>query len=330
MNIWHYIIMWAEVVLATGLLYFRFCLYESEEGRLQSALAEVWIRTADRSESTRERFARLLAESARLSARFFDLLLGPRLLSLRAISTYGFLILVSGTMTNAIIKLIHPDIPNNFTQKLTSFTGTAAVLLIFFYVALAPVTIRRRWGKAVPVAVFVLIQIIFVFLHQYSPLASFWAVIALDYLWLLIVRRQIELALRSASKWRHVLILIGGLSVSVACFVVFPGKYHPGLISDEWLWSQSEFVIGTSFGLSDSRFCIAAVSLIQVSVIAFGFLNWMVWSFLSRLIYAAERYEFFRQRKWFATLGIALLVHAASGGGWIKTMVEAVGKSVSG
>ena len=84
------------------------------------------------------------------------------------------------------------------------------------------------------------------------------------------------------------------------------------------------------FELSDSRFCFAVISLVQLGVLAFGFLNWMAWSFLSRIIYAAERYQFFRERKWFATIGIALLIHSASGGGWIKTLVETIGKTVAG
>jgi hypothetical protein len=331
MNIWHFVITWTEVGIALALLYFRFCLYESEEGRLQSALADVWIRTADRSESTRARLRRLLTESARLSLHFFDLLLGPQLLSFRAMSTFGFLIVISGTMTNALLLLIQTHyvatvLPFDLHHRWADLGRVAFVSLVFFYVALAPVTIHKRWAKYLPVAGFLLLQIGILLTRTYLV----WVVFALDYLWLLAIRRQIKQALLSNSTWRHVLVLVGGLIVTVACFVVLPGKYHEGLILDAWVWSQSDDMKGAIFLLSDSRFCIAAVSLIQLCIIAFGFLTWAIWSILSRVIYAAERYEFFRQRKWFAVLGVTLLAHAASGGGWIKTIVETIGKTATG
>ena len=87
------------------------------------------------------------------------------------------------------------------------------------------------------------------------------------------------------------MVLVGGLIVTVACFVLFPGKYHEGLILNNWVWTQSDDMKGAIFLLSDSRFCIAAVSLIQLCIIAVGFLIWAMWLILSRVIYAAERYR---------------------------------------
>jgi hypothetical protein len=331
LDIWHFVTTWTEVGLALALLYFRFCLYESEEGRLQSALADVWIRTADRSESTRARLRRLLTESARLSLHFLDLLLGPKLLSFRALSTFGFLIMVSGAMTNALLRLIQTRyvatvLPLDLHHRWADIGVVAFVSLVFFYFALAPVTIHKRWAKYLPVAGFLLIQILIVVTHTYLV----WVVFALDYLWLIAIRREIEQALRSNSTWRHVLVLVGGLIVTVACFVLFPGKYHEGAILNDWVWTQSDDMKGAMFLLSDSRFCIAAVSMMQLCIIAVCFLIWAMWLILSRVIYAAERYEFFRQRKWFGTLGVALLVHAASGGGWIKTIMETIAKTGPG
>jgi hypothetical protein len=68
MDIWQLIIKPAELIFGIALLYFRFCLYETEEGHLQNSLIDLWIRISDKSDSARKRFERLLEESARVYA----------------------------------------------------------------------------------------------------------------------------------------------------------------------------------------------------------------------------------------------------------------------
>src|SRR6202030_697964 len=102
MDIWQLIIKPAEIIFGIGLLYFRFCLYETEEGHLQNSLIGLWIRISDKSDSARKRFERLLEQSARLSERFFDALLGPRLFSLRALSISGCLLYLSLRVSYAL------------------------------------------------------------------------------------------------------------------------------------------------------------------------------------------------------------------------------------
>jgi hypothetical protein len=46
---------------------------------------------------------------------------------------------------------------------------------------------------------------------------------------------------------------------------------------------------------------------------------------LSRIVYAAERYEFFKERKWFATAEAALLLHSVVGIDWIHNLSEHFG-----
>ena len=233
MLIWHYLITFAEVVVALSLLYFRFCLYESEEGHLQSALADMWVRSADHSESTRAKFGRLLVESARVSVAFVDSLLGPRLLSIRAVLTYGCLILIGGMQTNALIQEIAATLTTDIHQKLVGFGVLIVAILLFFFVALAPVTIKKRWAQFVPMIVYLLFLTGLLVTRTYTLLVAIGAVLAVDYLWVLFIRRQLEGALRRASRVRHLMILVEGLVVSVAFFITVPGKYHPGLIADE-------------------------------------------------------------------------------------------------
>jgi hypothetical protein len=325
MEFWHGIFRWIEVAIALGLLYFRFCLYETEEGHLQNALAEIWIRISDRS----DRFQRFLVESAQLSQRFFDALLGPRLLSLRAVSISGCLLYISSRISmalhsgyNAYSRRDHHDL---FFES-----GVLTIVLIALLIPLAPVILRKkRWPSFLPIAIFLATQIALVVTRDFNGLAMIWIAIALDYLWLLTVRRGTEWALRGGSIWRHILNVIVGLAATALFFIVLPGYSHHGLVSRDWLTSLSPSIADIVLFQGDARFFIAGVSLIQLCVIAFGFLNWILWLILSRVIYAAQRYELFRERKLFGTFGFALLVHAA-GAGWIKNVVEVFEKAVAG
>jgi hypothetical protein len=155
-------------------------------------------------------------------------------------------------------------------------------------------------------------------------------IITVDVLWLFYIRRGTRWAFRNGGIWRHILMIIGGAAATVLFFVAFPGdaRHHHGLISREWLLNHVPSVTPPILLLSDARFFIAAVSLVQLVVITIGFLNWIVWPILSRVVYAAERKQVFRERKLFETFGFALLIHAASGGGWIKKILELLDKAV--
>jgi hypothetical protein len=156
MDVWQNIIKWIEVAVALALLYFRFCLYETEEGHLQNALAGAWIRISDRS----ERFERLLAESAQLSRRFFDALLGPRLMSLRAISISGCLLYISSRMSVVLLRSGYDAYSRRDERDLLFQLGVLIVVVITLLIPLAPVIIRKkRWPVYIPITIFLFSQI---------------------------------------------------------------------------------------------------------------------------------------------------------------------------
>jgi hypothetical protein len=310
MDLWEEVIKWTEVAVAIALLYFRFCLYETEEGHLQNALAEAWIRISDISDSARKRFERLLAESGRLSQSFFNSLLGPRLLSLRAISISGCLLWISSRMSNTVLGSGYNAYTRRDLHDLYYQFGELIIILISLLIPLAPLIIRKRWAPYIPIAIFLAMQLGSIAGAAYEFLANIWIAIAVDYLWLLAVRRGTQWALRKGSIWRHMLVIASGVAATVVFFMILPG-HHRGLISRDWLDAVPPTVADIILFQSDARFFIASVSLIQLCVMVFGFLNWIIWPILSRVVYAAERHQVFRERKLFATFGIALLLHAA-------------------
>jgi hypothetical protein len=319
MDIWQLIIKPAEITFGVALLYFRFCLYETEEGHLQNSLIDLWIRISDKSDSARKLFERLLKESARLSERFFDALFGPRLLSLRALSISVCLLYLSYRLSVTLFGSYFDSYRRHDLRGRLYYLGVLFVLMGFLWCTLFLARFRNRWVTLMPLAGLVLVI---------GELIQFWVVIFVDFLWLVYIRRGTHWALRNGGIWRHILMVMGGAVVAVVCFLVFPGEAHNALISREWLLNRVPSVTPQILFLSDSRFFIAAVSLVQLVIIALGFLNWIVWPILSRVVYAAERNQFFRERKLFATFGFALLIHAASGGGWIKKTLELLNKAV--
>ena len=329
MGVWQFILKPAEIILGIALLYFRFCLYETEEGHLQNALIDLWIRIAEKSASARKRFERLLEESARLSERIFVALFGPRLLSLRALLISVFLLYASSRTSATLFGPYYDSYTRRelrdfvFEQAVLLFTLGTVSIVVFAAVRLNRVTIKSRWGKRLDTIITLALLVLCI-----GPIIQFWAIILLDYLWLVYIRRGTHWALRRGGIWRHLLMVIGGAVATVVCFAVFPGRAHSGLISREWLLNHVPSVTPQIIFLSDSRFFIAAVSSVQLGIIALGFLNWVVWPILSRIAYAAERNQFFRERKLFAIFGFALLVHAAGGGGWVKNILELLARSV--
>ena len=207
------------------------------------------------------------------------------------------------------------------------------VLVVFLLICLSPVLIRKRWATYIPITLFFLLQISYITSppEHYGEIAALWIAITLNLLWLLAIRRSTEWALRNGSIWRHVLVVMSGVTVSVVCCFILPGRSHNGLLSSDWLNSDSPAspVVDIILFQSDARFFVAAISLVQLGVMTFGFLNWIIWPILSRAVYAAERYQFLRERKLFASVGIAILVNAATGGGWVKKIVDLLAKAVS-
>ena len=76
-----------------------------------------------------------------------------------------------------------------------------------------------------------------------------------------------------------------------------------------------------------SRLFIAGVSLVQVAALGVAFIHWAIWPLMSRLVYAVERYEVLKTRRFFGTMGAGLLIHASAGTQWIAGILEALGLS---
>jgi hypothetical protein len=59
-------------------------------------------------------------------------------------------------------------------------------------------------------------------------------------------------------------------------------------------------------------------------LLLFAFGHWLVWPAMSRAVYAAERYNFLKERRWFGTLGGILLADAVTGTAWLAEIAKSL------
>jgi len=313
----------AEITFGIALLYFRFFLYESEEGYLENALVNLWISIADRADNTRERLTKLLEESARISQRLFGRVFGAKLLSFQASAVSCAF---AWTSVSALAVLL-PANQNKRDVLLACAIGNSIA-------GIAPAMIQKSWA-----AIFPCITAAFMFLAcgyaLFSGqkidnealgivlLLSIPVVPFIDIAWLVGCRLGSRWAMRHRGVIRHVVVILCGVMVGLGSLAFsLSGEAK----MDFWRVAQA-------FGLPDlvgvfilslalTRIFLAAVSLVQFSVLLVGFGNWIVWPLLSRLVYAAERFKVFKERKFFGTFGGALLLHASGGTNWLLSVIK--------
>jgi hypothetical protein len=310
-----------EIVFALTLFYLRYCLYETEEGKLENALVDLWIRVSSMADSTRTRCERLLRETARISRGILNRLFGSDLISLKAIS-----VSIALSVSSFYIVEMQADSSSGARHRAT----IAAVLAV---IALAPAVINRRWttylaifsGLAAAAWIGWLIK------STNSPhirqILSTVVVMSflVDVMWLIAVREGLTWAARRDGLLPPVAALLLTSAVGLGTFLLLP-TFRDNATQDWWAdhISNSYMVVWLEF-LGSSRLFVAAVSFLQVVVLAISLSHWIIWPFLSRVVYAAARYQSFRERKFFTTIGTAILVHATGGVEWLMEAFKALG-----
>ena len=226
MNLWPT----AERVGGIVLLYLRFGLYETEEGRLHSYLTDLWVRVSDMNDSTRKRLARLLGETARLSVLMLDHVFGPRLFSVQA-AVVSVNFAFSAIIVVATSALFHYPIDRvEATQILLA--------VVFLSAALAPVLIRRTWAVWIPLAVATVACVynaVAILVKDsaspYSFLLVFTAVVIAapiaDFLWLVLFRLGVKRSMETPNMLpRAATLVLFGLA-GLGSFLIAPDVRYP-------------------------------------------------------------------------------------------------------
>jgi hypothetical protein len=318
----------AEVLIGALLLYLRFFLYESEEGRLQNALTDLWIRVEDHSQNVSRRFSQLLTETALLANRFFDRIFGSRLLSWRALCVSTYFGFGSAILFLALIEV-------------TGGTGWASIpAAIFIVLGLLPVFTSRPSAPYPAILLGALILfvclgfMVFLLIEVRMPLE--WKLLLLgiaflaaaipslvEFLWVAVYRLALRKSTRSdhwrSSLWRQCASLILSLAASAAAMML-PGLVIGSLPMDQPDTPFTYAFIGLAFALM-ARLFLTLVTMAHATTLAILLAHRVVWPALSRLVYAAERFKIFRERTLFGTVGTAFMIKGLGGWSWMLDFV---------
>ena len=321
----------SELLIGLLLLYLRFGLYEPQEGKLQDRLAALWIQIEDYSPTLQLRVSRLLTETARLTLNAFDRSFGPRLVSLRSISTSVVLIHFS---TRAVALLLNMAglmgrEPLPWPAHLLLLGSGGLVILTFLQ--------DRKWCRIVILCAAALMvgQLCAQFVletirNDYSApqlggyVAGYFAMIAVEILWLgvqrYLLRRATSLP-ESDAKVLHIATLMSLSSLIALAMVGGPLYVRHDVFrpSDVLRWGSGfpgAFLILVTY----SRFAAVIISIVQLTILIVLLVQRTLLPLLSRIVYSLERHKVFRERTLFGPIGAALIVDAVGG----KAIFEAI------
>jgi len=306
------------------LLYAGLFLTETEEGKLQNRLEELWIRVDDFQSKALNRQAALLRQVSRLSADGMTRIFGQKLLSLKSVASCLCFAVSSVFLAIGFFAPQAEPFPSWLTLTGGIIFGLLGFSQILRYagVALVMLSIITTLGYAffVPPAESVGISIFSTLGIMVGALAMICSV-ALTRWSLGLASKTSNPATIFAVVLANIVLavsLVGPMLVGVFADRIFPR--WPGLAKHLVVrWRHMDFV----FGASGTTLFAAALALVVVLVLLSALLHRIVWPAISRTIYAAHRYGLVKP-KWFRKLGIACLIFSWPNNFLVKGIVKAL------
>ena len=145
-----------------------------------------------------------------------------------------------------------------------------------------------------------------------------------DFIWLVAVRAGTQWVANGSGTWRHALVILICAAAALGSFAGFAeieswdSSDSAGVVYEPPYLTVSRTII---FWGGASRFFLVSISIVQLVVLLVAFAHWVIWPLLSRAVYAADRYQFFKERKFFGTIGVVLIGHAAAGT-WLADAIK--------
>lgn len=300
-------------------LYLKFALYESEEKDLQNRLVDLWCRIDEKAELAREVLTGLMKETARITLKIFDRIFGIKIVSVQSVS-----VSISIVFSSIFIMAFGYGVVGGVWEYSALIIMLGVLGGVFLFFSLLPMFSKRAyipWLSGIPSVA--LIALMMLDRSQSLKFCLFILLIvfiasAMDFLWLLIYRAWARWAYKNSKVYPYILLaIIGALLAYVTS--IYPREY---MVSSS---SHNLSILAIFFLMfSITRLFILIVSSVHVLVLAVACLHRVFWPFISRLVYAAERYKVFKERKLFGVIGGMLLVYALAGSRWIDVVINAV------
>jgi hypothetical protein len=310
------------------LLYVGFFLTETEEGRLQNRLAELWIRVDDLHSKAMTRQAAFLRQVANLAAEGFTNLFGSRLFSLKAVASCLCFSLASLYLSLAL-----------FVNEMPLLSKRARLICSLFFLVCGFSKYLRYLGF-VTVALGIVLELVGLTGALRTYQASLREVILNGIIYVIAIliaigfvsltRWSLRLASQLSNTPRLIAIILANVVLGAA--LVAPVAY----VEPRYRAS----VFGARAGLSPGSHALAflvfyynisvtnlftAVAAFTVLVVVLAALfHRLIWPAMSRPAYAAHRYGLIGQHKLLATIGASCLLMA-----WPNNiLVKAIAKGV--
>ena len=137
MSIWHFLHLLLrpfEALLGIFCVTTSILLYPSEDGKIQSALEDFWVRLDDYQQLTLSRHAAFVTQVAKLESRLLDGVFGQKLISKRALAISVLISIASLQTTWSFTDTVSSNL---LTLELHQFVGllfTGSVALIIYLV----------------------------------------------------------------------------------------------------------------------------------------------------------------------------------------------------
>jgi hypothetical protein len=284
------------------LLYVSLFTYEAGNG-LQNRLEEFWIRVDDRGTASIDRNTAFLRETAAMTRKSFDRLLGERLISFRAVG-----ICAACSLASAIIcvRCLGEPAPS------LAFAG----FLVLSATSIGAVKSRRATGFLVAVACIATIApfAISVFTPIYTAIRFIELMVGalLDVIFVTINRRMLSsvgrrgaLAITGAIALNllFALLLVGPV-IAIELVRRFPSTLEAGFNALLCLPPGPVGFVGR-VGLTNFFTALAAMSSVIVASVAIA--HRLFWPAISRLTYSLAEMGLLKDRRKVAAVGLGLI-----------------------
>jgi hypothetical protein len=296
------------------LLYVGLFLTETEEGKLENRLEELWIRVDDLSSKAMTKQAVFLRQITKLVADGFASLFGPKLVSLKAAASCLCFALASLYLSSAVFITDMPLLSKRVRlicsliflvcgfSKYLRYSGFAivalGVVLEFVRLTGALKTYQASLGEVVLSGVTYIIAIL----------------IAIGFVSL--TRWSLRLASESSNTVGLVAIILANVAsgaVLIAPVVYVEPRFRVAVFGTGAGLSGGSHALAFLiffYNISMTNLFTAAAAFIVLLASLAAVVHTLIWPAMSRPVYAAQRYGLIRQHTLLRALGVTFLLAA--------------------
>lgn len=305
-DIIHFILRSVEALLGLFCLATAFLLYPDQEGRIQSAFEDVWIRVDDYRAYSVSKHAAFMRQVATLESRLLNRIFGVRLISPKSVSVSSSLSLLAVSLLLTL---------NGQTIWLGVFVASVIFCVVSAYlrqvsaiviiITILAISTWWVWRLGVDQAAFYITHV------GLRLLVLLFAGFLFDIAFITVTRKMLRWAEGMTSFWTVLLVVVSNLAVAVilvgASVAALSGP--PVIAQDLRTFGEVFFVV-----VSLTNFPAAILALLFMFLALLLLIHRLVWPLLTRTLFRMTDIGTKGRRAILTAVGIALLSASVFGG----------------